>query len=114
MSHVAEVQKVFDYWVERCRSNRKSVKLTDARKRIISRALKDYDLETCLEAIDGVLLSNWHMGNNPRGKRYDDITLILRDAQHIEDFSWDAQQAAEGKDSFLSPGAAAFVENEGD
>jgi hypothetical protein len=41
-------------------------------------------------------MSDWHMGDNPRGKRYDDLELILRDSAHIERF---ATICAEGGNS---------------
>ena len=40
----------------------------------------------CKLAIDGCAASEWHNGANPRGKTYNEITLILRDAEHIEQF----------------------------
>jgi hypothetical protein len=49
-----------------------------------------------MDAISGCAMSDWHMGDNPRGKKYDDIELILRDSAHIERF---ATMFAENGDS---------------
>lgn len=84
-----DVQEVFDLWVASFRSSTKGPKpvLSDKRRSKIQKALKDYGLETCLDAVRGCALSDWHMGDNPRGKRYDDLELIFRDSAHIERFA---------------------------
>jgi len=81
-----DIQKVFDFWSSTFRSATKGPKpvLSDKRRSKIARALNDYGLQTCLDAITGCAMSDWHMGDNPRGKRYDDLKLILRDSAHIE------------------------------
>jgi len=88
------VQVVFDHWVAvmRAKSAVRCV-LNDKRRKVISRAINDYDVPTCLLAIDGCRLSDWHMGSNPRGRKYDDLELILRDAAHIERFANIAAEA---------------------
>lgn len=37
-------------------------------------------------AIDGCFSSPWHMGGNPRGRVFDQIELIFKDAAHFERF----------------------------
>lgn len=83
------VRQVFDFWVSTFRSSGKGPNpvLSDKRRSKISRAIKDYGVQTCLDAISGCAMSDWHMGDNPRGKKYDDIELILRDSAHIERFA---------------------------
>jgi hypothetical protein len=51
-------------------------------------ALKNYGLERCIAAIDGYATSDFHMGRDPKsgGKKWDDLTLIFRDAEHAEKF----------------------------
>lgn len=85
----SEVQAVFDHWVKVHRTPRRGPQpvLGDKRKNKIARAIRDYGVETCLQAISGCAMSDWHMGDNPRRKQYDDIELILRDAAHIERFA---------------------------
>lgn len=93
-----DIQAVFDFWASTFRAATKGPKpvLSDKRRSKISRALNDYGLQTCLDAITGCAMSDWHMGDNPRGKRYDDLELILRDSAHIERF---ATICAEGGNS---------------
>jgi hypothetical protein len=80
---------VFTHWVTTLRNTGRGVKpvLSDERRRKIRKALDMYGLDTCLAAIDGCAKSAFHMGANARTKRYDDISLILRDAKHIEMFA---------------------------
>lgn len=82
------VQIVFDHWVATCRGRGgpKPV-LTDKRAKLIARAIGWYGIGTCKAAIDGIVTSDFHMGHNRWGKRYDSIELILRDAEHIESFA---------------------------
>ena len=80
------VQGVFDYWVE-VHHKRSDTALDTTRTKVITKALHQYPLETIKLAIDGCAKSDWHMGQNPGGKRYNDITLILRNAQKIEQFA---------------------------
>jgi hypothetical protein len=93
-----DIQAVFDFWASTFRAATKGPTpvLSDKRRSKISRALNDYGLQTCLDAITGCAMSDWHMGDNPRGKRYDDLELILRDSAHIERF---ATICAEGGNS---------------
>jgi hypothetical protein len=84
-----DVRRVFDHWVEVHRTPRKGPEpvLSDKRKSKITRAIADHGVEVCLQAISGCAMSEWHMGDNPRRKKYDDLELILRDAAHIERFA---------------------------
>ncbi len=84
-----EVREVFQHWVAVHRTPRKGPEpvLSAKRRAKITKALCDYGLETCLQAVSGCAMSDWHMGDNPTRKKYDDIELILRDAAHIERFA---------------------------
>jgi hypothetical protein len=84
-----DVRAVFDHWVSVHRTPRKGPEpvLTAKRRAKITRAITDYGVETCLHAISGCAMSDWHMGDNPNRKKYDDLELILRDAPHIERFA---------------------------
>jgi len=75
---------VFDYWKEK---HSKRVAVLDAKRAArIGWAIKNYGIQVCKDAIDGCLVSDWHMGKNPGGKKYNDIHNIFRDAQHVEMF----------------------------
>lgn len=78
-------KQVFDHWTKN--HNRPNSKLDEKRKRKIKSALKlGYSQEQICQAIDGCAKSEWHMGGNEDGKIHNDISLILRDAKHIEQF----------------------------
>lgn len=94
-----QVQLVFDYWVQLVRPrHRVRPVLSPERERKIKKALDLYGLDVCMAAVEGVLSSDWHMGRNPSGKEYNDISLILRDAKHIEMF---ANREKSARDTFL-------------
>jgi hypothetical protein len=57
------------------------------RKAALTRAIKiGYTTDQLRSAVDGCMKSAWHQGDNKDGKVYDAITLIFRDAEHIERF----------------------------
>lgn len=83
-----DIQKVFDHWVAVCRpTHRVPLVLSEKRRTKIADAIRLYGVETCLQAIEGITYSDFHMGANRDGKKYDEIELILRDAKHIEQFA---------------------------
>jgi hypothetical protein len=86
--HEPEVHAVWDHWLTVVHGDRPGLTplLSDKRAKAIRKALKTYPVEVCCTAIDGVLLSPFHLGKNARKKRYTDVTLILRDPEHIERF----------------------------
>jgi len=81
-----EVSEIFSYW--KATLNHPKAKLDDKRSRSIKNAIikLGYSVEEIKQAIDGCSLSPFHLGQNDEGKRYDDITLILRDATKVESF----------------------------
>lgn len=83
-----DVVRVFEHWVAQHSSGKgKKPVLSPERDRKIRSAIRSHGVDTVLAAIDGCLLSGWHMGDNPEGKKYNDIALILRNAEKIEYFS---------------------------
>lgn len=80
-----EVNEVFEYWKERMGHER--ARMDAARLKVIRARLADgYEVADLCLAIDGCAASAFHMGENDRGQRYDSITLILRDADHVDKF----------------------------
>jgi hypothetical protein len=79
------VAEVFSHWKfimghERARMDVK-------RAQVIRDRLRDgYTLEDLCLAIEGCAASAFHMGMNDRHQKYDSITLILRDADHVDQF----------------------------
>ena len=76
------VDRVFDHWRSEFRHPKAS--LDPKRRRAIQRALESYDEPSLCTAISGYKLSPHHMGQNDQRTVYDDISLFLRDAEHIE------------------------------
>ena len=62
-------------------------RLTQPRRGLIRRRLKDYPPDVLIAAIRGNHLDAHCNGDNPRGQAYHDLELILRDAAHIERYS---------------------------
>lgn len=60
--------------------------LNPQRTALITMSVNQYGIDNTKAAITGCSLSDWHMGNNPGGKKYTSIELILRDPAHIERF----------------------------
>lgn len=90
----AQVRAVFDLWVDTHRRPKEGKpkgippRLDAKREAIIRKAIAMYDGPEAAEAaILGCKLSDFHQGNNPRRKKYDELELILRDAKHIEMFA---------------------------
>ncbi|KTD21998.1 hypothetical protein [Legionella israelensis] len=78
-------KEVFEYW--KTIMNHPRAKLDNKRKRVITNALKlGYSLFDLKKAIDGCANTSYNMGKNENNQVYDDIGLILRDADHIERF----------------------------
>jgi len=80
-----EIQEIFDFW-KKVMNKTKTVLLDTKRSRRIGWAIKNYGLESARQAILGCSYSEWHMGKNPGSKNYNDISLIFRDAEHVEMF----------------------------
>ena len=77
--------RIFDHW--RVLHEHPKAKLSDKRKRIITKALKiGYSEGDLMKAIAGCGATPFNMGLNEHGRKYDSIELILRDAEHIERF----------------------------
>lgn len=86
----SDVQTVFQHWQQKL--NHPQAKLTPERQRKISTALKNYSAASLCQAINGCAVTPHNMGHNDRGEVYDDISLIVRDAAHIERFMHNADE----------------------
>lgn len=92
------IVQVFEFWKATLRTSSKgpSPVLSEKRVTAIRKALKAYGLEACFQAIQGCAVSDWHMGKNPQGRRYDDLELIFRDARKTEMFIQYYHEAKDG------------------
>lgn len=85
MSASADVSAVFGHWKLVMESPRSI--LDDKRKTVISKRLKDgYTVDDLMLAIDGCRNSEFHMGKNDKGAKYNGVELIFRDAGKVEHF----------------------------
>lgn len=76
---------VFEAWrVAAGRGNR--TVLDPKRRKLITGALAAYPLEDVVDAVRGWRHSPHHVGQNDAGTVYNDLGLLLRDAEHVERF----------------------------
>lgn len=73
-----------------------TARLTTARRELIKRRLRDYDVDTLKAAIEGNHLDPFCNGENDRGQTYHGLELILRDAEHVERYAAIAHQSRNG------------------
>lgn len=78
------VDAIFDLWRTECDHPR--AHLDQKRRRRIEWALATYPHDDIIDAIHGAAHSPFHQGDNDRHRKYDDLTLIFRDAEHLEQF----------------------------
>lgn len=98
-----DVRRVFEHWV-RTMSRPITVKLTPERRQKIQQRLRDgYTASDMIKAIDGCAGSDFHMarGEYRGGKKYDDLTLILRNGSKLEWFR-DMKNSEPDPDAFLT------------
>jgi hypothetical protein len=91
------IDVVFNTWLASTGKDATRTKLDARRRARVAWALKHYPLSEVLEAVCGWRNSPFHCGKNERGIRYNDLTLILRDAQHVEQFR-DLERAGDKSD----------------
>lgn len=112
-SFTSSAKKVFEKWTEATGKDPKKVKLNRARQdKIRARLREGYSVDDLCAAVQGIALSAWHTGDNPDGKRYDDITVALRDGAQVEKFRDLYEQGGErGRGSAASRVLAALNSN---
>jgi hypothetical protein len=82
---VPGVRVVFEYWKQKM--GHVDAKLTREREmKIKGRLDEGYTVDQLKSAVDGCGGSAFHQGDNERGHRYDDITLICRSGSKVEQF----------------------------
>lgn len=81
----SDVDSVFSYWCKTMQM--RNAKLTSKRKKCIEDRIKEgYLLTDIFDAINGCASSGYHMGQNDTGTVYNDLTLILRSGDKLEQF----------------------------
>lgn len=99
-THANNQQQLFKYW-QRVMNHPRAV-LDGKRQRVIAKALKFYSFEDLKKAIDGCNNTPYNMGKNDSRQIYDDITLIFRDAEHIERFIVNSDKPVIGEPTNIS------------
>lgn len=105
-TELAPVEAVFEHWIVMHGLNRNRCALGPARRKAVERALALYDVDTLMLAVEGCASSRWHAGDNDRGRAYNDLSLILRDEEHVERF---AQMGEALREAVARAGRAAPV-----
>ena len=82
----SDIERVFDTWVEATGKRRGATVLTKDRSDLIKRRLEQYPVGDLLAAVVGWRHDPHNRGENDRHRPYNDLKLILRDADHIERF----------------------------
>ena len=83
---VDEVRVVFDAWVDATGKDSGRTRLDEKRRRTIGRALEAHPIEDVLDAVVGWRHDAFYCGENDRGRPFNDLGLLLRDAEHVERF----------------------------
>lgn len=82
----AEVDLVWNEWIKVHREGVRKPAFTEDRRVLVACAVYDFGVDSCVEAIHGCKLSPFHQGDNDRRRKYDDVSLILRNAEKVERF----------------------------
>lgn len=79
------VQEIFQHW--KTKLDHPRAQLDEKRRRKIKAAIKlGFSVDELKQAIDGCAHTPFNMGQNKNQQRYDAISLIFRDRDHIERF----------------------------
>ncbi|WP_133140242.1 hypothetical protein [Legionella genomosp. 1] len=90
-SQVSSMEEIFQHW--QVTMDRPKARLDKKRQYIIKSTLKlGYTPAELKQAIDGCAKTPYNMGKNDRNQTYNDISLIFRDADHIERFINNAKE----------------------
>lgn len=82
-----EIRQVFDHYRTHKPKSFPSPHSKMKEWRKVRDRLKDgHSVDDLRQAIDGCFVSAFHMGENPRQRRYDTLELIMRDADHVQQF----------------------------
>lgn len=82
---IPPVDQVFTHW--QSVTGHSDAKFTPRRKQAIAGRLREgYSVGTLMAAVNGCRASPFHQGENDRRRVFDDITLICRDGEHVEQF----------------------------
>lgn len=85
-SHVTPKDRVWAFWQSHL-GKASTAKFDKKRQRAVEARLRDgYSVDQLCDAIRGCKADPFSMGQNDRHQRFDDISLICRDATHVDKF----------------------------
>lgn len=108
-------ERVMEAWVAATGRAPGKVKLNAKRRAAVAARLREgYTEEDLIAAARGIALSAWHMGDNPDGKKFDDLLVAIRDGERVERFRdiYDAG-GERGKMSSTEQVMALYAEGQG-
>ena len=80
-------ERVMEAWVEATGRSAGKVKLNAKRRAAVAARLREgYTEQDLIAAARGIAMSAWHTGDNPDGKKYDDLLVAIRDGERVERF----------------------------
>lgn len=92
----SDIKRVIDYYVLKTKKHNKRYKYTPKRIKLIEEALKTFQVEECIKAIDGNFKNPWNQGYSKDEKgnwttqkthnAYNSLELIFRNEEKIEQF----------------------------
>lgn len=84
--HRGESELVFRYWQAKL-GHTKAMYSRDREAKIVSRLREGATTDELCYAVDGIAKSQWHMGQNDNGVRYDGIEFLFRNRANVEKFA---------------------------
>jgi hypothetical protein len=107
------VRVVFESW--KTEMAHPQARLTAKRERLIKARLREgYPVEAILEAIKGCKASGFHQGQNDRAQVFDDIELICRSGEKVEQFQGILKAGGNGRSQAAIMRDAALERMQGD
>ena len=80
-------ERVMEAWVEATGRSAGKVKLNAKRRAAVAARLREgYTEQDLIAAARGIAMSAWHTGDNPDGKKFDDLLVAIRDGERVEKF----------------------------
>ena len=80
-------ERIFNAWVLATGRDATRSRLTkDRLSKIRARFAEGFLEQDLIDAVEGIALSDFHMGKNDRRQKYDDLTVALRDGSQVEKF----------------------------
>lgn len=84
--HRGESELVFRYWQAKL-GHTKAMYSRDREAKIAARLREGATTDELCYAVDGIAKSQWHMGQNDNGVRYDGIEFLFRNRANVEKFA---------------------------